>query len=513
LATGPNIFVWEFLPIGIGHKDAVKFRDAFLNQIDPLEAVIPINVDNGIAINSNVINRIELPSSEYELDSYIKSNYNSLSDDFKSDIDALYRFEKILPEQFIYDEKVNIYRRVFTIVNNVKPSISIMSSEYKNAFIYDGNHYVSPININNYQFHNELVLKDIQEFMFTILTKFKANGSSLREDQRMIDWKLNNPISFNQMILFYGLIGSNEVVRSLLSYDYYNSYADMLAYADQNPVQFVKDVLGLTNYLNIKIIPKDGFESAYISLVDGKMSMPILQCRSIQPESHKNMFGSEQADYLTIEFGQVRDGEFIPETYTDEYGNVVKNVMEETRSSSPVISGYAPDGSIIGLEGYTTNSGDIISCGDAYWLHVAIKNNIVSEFDKIKSSFNEFNAKLLYDNFDNGSSDKQIENEFGLIASQDLLSFDDLLDVYRKLKINTVGVNTLGDSVGVENDNDGDPNRNQSVYEKLVSTTQFTGIQFSRNNTEKFTVEPQSKKLEQILTNLTGKKIDVRDIK
>ena len=145
--------------------------------------------------------------------------------------------------------------------------------------------------------------------------------------------------------------------------------------------------------------------------------------------------------------------------------------------------------------------------------NVAIKNNIVSEFDKIKSSFNEFNAKLLYDNFDNGSSDKQIENEFGLIASQDLLSFDDLLDVYRKLKINTVGVNTLGDSVGVENDNDGDPNRNQSVYEKLVSTTQFTGIQFSRNNTEKFTVEPQSKKLEQILTNLTGKKIDVRDIK
>ena len=26
LVTGPDLFVWEFLPIGVGHKDVLKFK-------------------------------------------------------------------------------------------------------------------------------------------------------------------------------------------------------------------------------------------------------------------------------------------------------------------------------------------------------------------------------------------------------------------------------------------------------------------------------------------------------
>jgi len=46
LKTGPDNFVWEFLPLGVEHKDAPKFRDILYNQGDPISSLAFINVND-----------------------------------------------------------------------------------------------------------------------------------------------------------------------------------------------------------------------------------------------------------------------------------------------------------------------------------------------------------------------------------------------------------------------------------------------------------------------------------
>lgn len=58
LKTGPDNFVWEFLPIGVDHKDAVKFRDSLYNQRDPVSdnAFIDVaNIDRTCSVESPIV--------------------------------------------------------------------------------------------------------------------------------------------------------------------------------------------------------------------------------------------------------------------------------------------------------------------------------------------------------------------------------------------------------------------------------------------------------------------------
>ena len=530
LTCGSNIFVWEFLPLGIGHKDAIKFRTSMYNQIDPIESIVPIDVDSaGYVVSSPIINRISVPSTEGELDSAIYNMLSSLNEktlndevlDIIEDAKLIMSIGYTMAESIRIKEKQSIYRQLVKWTTDQPIYVSKTSKAYLNAYIESDKHYISPKDITNYPLHKNLVMKDIQEYFFLIMNKFKANGSGLCSDQRIIDWKMTNPISFKQMIVFYSLIGSFGVTQSLLASDYSSRFESMISMANQNPVQFVRDFLGIQEYMNIKIYP-DGLErdSGYITLHDGRISIAIMQCRSIHPEGYRNMFGEKQASFLTIEFGQVKDGTFVPEYEKDESGNVIKNELELIKSSAPVLSGFAPDGTIIGPKGYMLPNGEKINMGDAYMLHVLIKDKLLDELKQIQSMFDGLKTEFLHDNFENSPNKRQIlENEFGAIASQDLMSFDELMDVYRKIDINSKNdTNSVGDKQGIGNtinsDSIDDLNRDQSVYEKLVSTTQFTGIHFSRNTKEKPTIEPViNSKLETVLKRMIGDKSpDVRDI-
>lgn len=537
LKTGPNIFVWEFLPLGIDHRDVVKFRDAYFNQLDPFEVVNPIDVDTiGFVTSSAPNNRVIIPSREVELDRALDSLANSINRDtasedvleLLSDVDLLRDMHDAMPPAARLTEKADAFRALTRLVKPYPAYIMKSSKAYVNAYVHiDGSHFVSPMDIANYPISRGLILKDIQEYFYMIANKFKANGSKLKEDQRIIDWKLTNPISFGQMLMFYSLIGSYTVTRSLLAADYLSRYESLISEANINPIKFVREFLGMQSYLDIKIYP-DGLErdAGYITLHDGKLSVSVMQCRSIHPEGYTNMFGEHQSSFLTIEFGQVQDGIFIPEYNKDsKTGVVTKNTMQLIKSSSAVLSGYAPDGSVIGPRGYTLSNGEKLNMGDGYMLHVLIKDKILDELKVIREMFDGLKTEFLYDYFSNSPNQNHtIENEYGVIASQELMTFDELADVYRRITINTSNdTNSLGDKQGAGNTSgsvDGDdtypedPNRDQSVYEKLVSATQFTGIQFSRNTKEKPTIEPiQKNKLESIIKRLSGDRSpDVRDI-
>ena len=427
-------------------------------------------------------------------------------------------------------DKTSMYRNLCRMTRTKTPYIYDNSPAYKNAIVMDGKRWVAPTDITNYPVHRNLIMKDIQEFFFMIRRKFMANGSALSPGQRVIDWKNSNPISFNQLILFNSMLGKYSIVRSLLSCDYTDKFSNISASANLNPVAFVKNFLGYREYTDIHIYP-DGIESdsGYITLHDGKLSLAVMQCRSIKPEGHGNMFGEEQSDLISIEFGQVQNGVFVPEFPTDpitgeykydpETGKPIKNHMDLIKSANAVITGYAPDGTVIPPEGITLPNKRKIPAGDAYMLHVIIKDKILDELNIIKKQFNDLSTQFLHDYHTNSPKSKELlENEFGVIQSQDLMSFDELMDMYRKMEINDkagndgiggkrgVGINIT--DIGGEGDEtyaNTDRNRDQSVYEKLVSTTQLTGIQFSKNGKEKPKIEPLiNKRLETILTRLQG---------
>jgi hypothetical protein len=544
LVTGPDLFVWEFLPIGVDHQDSKYFRDAAYNQLDPIVARSYVNAtDKGYLVDSLPNSRIDVPSTWLELEPEINiliSSVESMDSPSSELLDLVDEYElqhammgtNALPDSKELREYRRIYRSLASLLRNRVPYVLKTSPFVANGVTINDESWVSPMGINNFQLEKGLVLKDIQEFLFMVRRKFDANGSSLITDQSVMAWKMGNPISYNQLLLFNALIGSFDVCRALLASDYVAKYESLVARADQDPIGFVKKFLGLREYYDVKVYNQgSSADGAFITLHDGKLSVPILECRSNHPHAHGNLYGEKQLDFDHVEFGQIKDGVFTPEFNDDG----TKNEFVYIKSDEPILSGYDSNGKIIPVEGTIELNGDEKDAGDALWLHMMIKDKLVEEYNTIKSSFENLKTNFLHDNIeDSPNGEDLLENEFGIISTQTLMTFDQLRDMYRGILINNgagsddgygnkrgVGQNiddVAGDglssldkalTLGGE-----DRNRDQSVYEKLVSTAQLTGIQFSRLSKEKPEIEPLVvNKLEDVIKKLQGNDSpDVRDI-
>lgn len=505
LVVGPNLFVWEFLPIGVGHKDSVKFRDASFNQMDPIEVCSYVDSTRFTKHGSYRPSRLVVPNTESDLNNVLTSTINAItapSSDVQNLIDAanlLIRQESSFPATFRMTEKTLLLKQLFTKTKAKETYITDISTGYKNGVTIDGDVWVAPTAIANYPLHKSLILKDIQEFMFTVRRKMDANGKSLMDGQRVIDWKNMNPVSFVQMVEFNTMIGQYATSRALLASDYLDTFANLTVSANNDPIGFVRNFLGLSNYMAIAIYP-DGAErdSGYITLFDGKFNIEVIQARSAQPEGNGNMFGEQQIDATSVEFGQVKNGVFFS---ANDYP------MDVIKSSAPVIAGFNPDESIAVPPSTTV--------GDAYLLHIIIKDNIISMLDTVSGMFENLKADFLHDSYANSPNAGTLtDNEFGIIASQDVMSFADLKDVYNMIALNNkAGYDPYGNQrgAGLNSNNTG---VNQSVYESLISTIQMTGVQFSQNTKEKPTITLlNNQKLENVLKIIGGDNSpDVRDI-
>lgn len=406
LVAGSDIFDWEFLPIGVGHKEAWKFRDAAYAQQDPYYANAYVNVDRRVS-GTTAVSVLEPNDTPPTQGPYIFKN----------------------------------------------------SKAYREAIVIRNERYVDPKKIPRYPIPSNLVLKDLQEFLFLIQNKQDANGTDIGGKRTPDEWKSKNPHSFEQLIIYYSMIGNFSSARTLISGDYVRKFEQLVvSIAQLNPVAFVRAYLGEAEYQNVRISVEESGDNSFISLADGKYTTPVLEFRSIVPERSGNTFGQAQVDFDDVEFGQYQNGVFVPEDSDD---------IIVIKTNEPVLSGYEQD----------EQDNITISGGDAFILHSLIAQQIVESFNVVKDGWLNIDFKLMHDRITESPNSRLIpvlENEFGTIMSQDLLTFSQLREMYQRIAINSkkryVDSGVLGVGVDIENP------ENESVFEKLVSNSQLSGI-------------------------------------
>ncbi len=391
LKLGANNFVWEFLPIGVGHKDAVKFRESLLNQEDPVASLGFIDVD----ANNYVCKKRPDTGVPYILDT---------------------------------------------------------SNAYKNALIINGHHYVSPKNIRNYTTPHDLVLDNIIEFGNLIQTKMQANGSSLNGRASMYEWKTLNDRSYKQLLMYYGLTGSITAARALVCGEYVETYKDTVDRKySEDLVEMVKDFLG-NLYTDAKVYIEDSADGgAWLSLSDGKLHLKTTDVRPVFDQTSKdNFFGEKIAPIECTERGLYVDGVFRTEDELARIGYQIERV-----STTSFIDGFK-NGKVVG--------------DDALLLHSLVATQIKEEFDKLRYMFENYGGSIMYDHFADGPNavmEDMVENEFGLIAGQDLIGFDELRAIFAQKDINnSAGQYSDGTVQGIGED----------VFEKVVSNAELSGV-------------------------------------
>ena len=416
LKIGANNFVWEFLPIGVNHKDALKFREAILNQEDPVASVGYVNVD---AMN------------------------------------------------YVYNTKPS----------TKVPYILSKSEAYQNALVVNGQHYVSPSSIRNYRVPHDIVLRNVLEFCKLVRTKMEANGTQLNDRASMYEWKSLNEKSYKQLLLYYGLIGSMSAASTLVCGDYVERYQSVIDRKySENVVEMVKEYLG-DLYKDAKIFIEDSADGgAWLSLADGRLHLKSTNIKSIFSEQSKdNFYGEKVAALENTVRGLYYEGVFRTEEELAAMGIELEYVSKE-----PYINGYDKDGNVVG--------------GDALLLHSLIATQIREEFDKLRDRFENYGGALMYDHFADGpnvSMTDMLENEFGLIAGQDLIDIDNLKAIFTNKAISDDIVNN-----GVEGSGTGDG----EVFEKVVSNAEMAGVRKASLTKEHInvTVTPSSMTTEQL---------------
>lgn len=395
LTINPSLFDWEFLPMGLGHKDAFKFREAILAQRDPIK--------------------------EY---SYV-------------DVDAAGMVHDIAP-------------------SDGSPYVLAKSAAYKNAKIINGHHYVSPDRIINYQTPEDIVLYDLVEYIDLINLKMNANGTKLGERGNMYEWKALNDSSCAQLIRYFALTNNIKSAKALIAGDFVEKYQAVEdAYYSTSTVEYVKQMLG-DYYENVHITIDSMNDAGYISLSNGKMYIKVHDQIPDNVPTMIDMHGQQRVDSNHVKRGVWRNGVFFG---LDEIE------IPYTESDGPVIEGYV-DGQA--------------SYGEAMFLHQAVASELHAEFLKIRDMFERYQGAVMYDRFQDGpyaSKFDQLENEFGAIAAQDLMDFDEIEAMLAQDEINKLAdIETNGERNGI---GDG------SIYEKVVNNAQLAGLRKAVNTSER----------------------------
>ena len=381
LAVGPSIFDWEFLPIGVGHKDAPKFRNLALSQMDPVHELGYVDVDA-----------------------------------------AGYVTRSVDPG---YD----------------RPYVLADSPALRKAVVCGGHRFMSPDNIRNFDHVSDIVLYDVKEYIDLIKLKMSANGTEMPESGNIYDWKSVNQDSCDQLVRYFAMIGSVAASKALLAGDYAERYMAIdEQYADMSPVDYVRGMLG-NHYEDIRLcIERDGTAS-YISLHDGIMHIRSMETYPDNPPTRLDMHKQQRVDSAHMMWGTWEKGVF----YTED-----ERPVPYVDSERPVLSGYV-GGECVGGEGML--------------MHQLIAAQVHKRYTEIRKQFESYGGSLMYDRFEDGPNSgmyDMLENEFGLIKAQDLVSFDSL--------------ETMLSSGIAGDDGTGKVMVDGSIYEKVVNNAQLAGI-------------------------------------
>ena len=386
LAIGASLFDWEFLPIGVNHKDAPQFRDMIIAQRDPVRELGYVDVDAA----GYVVRRA--PSSDVP---YVLSD-----------------------------------------------SVALVNAE-----MHGGHRFMNPDNIRNYPHVDDIVLYDVKEYVNLIKLKMAANGTSKPASGSIYDWKTMNPESCAQLIRYYAMIGSVAASKSLLAGEFVERYLPIEEqFFNTSPIDYVKGMLG-SHYEDIRICTTRDGDSTFITLHDGILHIKQLDAYPDNPPTRFDMHKQQRVDREHVKWGSWHDGVF----YTED-----ERPVPYVASDEPVIDGYV--------------YGEAVD-GEALLLHQVLATKIHKKFQEIRKRFENFGGALMYDRVEDGPNagmGDMLENEFGLIKAQDLVSFDDLESIVDNL-LNSVN-NGVGNAQQSRIMVDG------SIYEKVVNNAQIAGV-------------------------------------
>lgn len=403
LTVGADLFDWEFLPIGVNHKDAPKFRDSLISQRDP------------------IVDFSYVPATKYAK----------------------------TPSAELLKDKTT-------------PWIPKNSAVYNNADSYGGVKYVNPKSIRNFKFPKNLPLINLIEYIRMIQLKMDAYGTKMPNKGDMYEWINKNKTAYQQLLVYFGMMGNLQSFRALLAGEYITRYKPVVSsYYSTDPIAFVKNFLG-DEYEKVQIRAQDMIDASYITLADGRLHIPCGDGRPNLPLSIDNMYDQKQVTKDNYERGRWVDGIFVPATKEDEYV-----------SHTSVIGGY---------------NNFVAVGGDAYILHSFIADQIKQEFDAIVKMFEGYNGELMFDSFYNGPyADKfeQLENEFGIIAKQDLIDFDQLKGM---LTVADLNEQTNGTAITTKTGDDG--TEYKDIYEKVISNAEVAGMKLASLSSEHLEVNP-----------------------
>lgn len=252
LVVGPSLFDWEFLPVGVGHKDAPKFRDALISQTDPVH---------------------ELGYVDVTANQYIVKSPPSTD----------------------------------------KPYVLSTSAALANAEDRGGHKFMNPDNIRNYPHVDDIVLYDAKEFVNLIRLKMNANGTAMPKSGSIYDWKALNPHSCEQLIRYYAMVGSISGAKALIAGDYVERYLPVEEqYYNTSAIDYVKGMLG-NHYKDVRIcVARDG-ESAYITLHDGIFHVKALDAYPNNEPTRFDVHKQQKVDKEHMLWGTWHDGVFYTE--------------------------------------------------------------------------------------------------------------------------------------------------------------------------------------------------------
>ena len=252
LAVGPSVFDWEFLPVGVGHKDAPKFREATISQMDPVREIGYVDVDSA---------------------------------------------------GYVYQTKPD----------DDRPYVLSSSPRYREAIVINGRHYMSPDSIRNYDHIDDIVLYDVKEYINLITLKMNAHGTSKPLSGSIYDWKATNPDSAAQLIRYYAMTGNIPSAKAILAGDFVEKYGpiDDQYYSD-DPVEYLRGMLGSHYYEARIVVPRDG-ESAYITLHDGIYHMKSMEAYPDNLPTRLDTHKQQQVDSAHMKWGSWHEGAFYTE--------------------------------------------------------------------------------------------------------------------------------------------------------------------------------------------------------
>ena len=252
LAVGPSIFDWEFLPVGVGHKDAPRFRDAAMAQRDPV-------ADLGFV-----------------------------------DVDAAGYVRRTPP-------------------GDGTPYILSSSPALKSAEVRGGHRYVSPDRIRDLSRPSDIVLYDVREFVDLVRLKMGANGTALPASGSIYDWKAMNPDSFEQLVRYYAMVDSVASAKALLAGDFVERYLPVEEqFFNTSPVDYVKGMLG-SHYGTARVCTARDGDSSYITLHDGILHIRQTDAYPDNPPTRFDMHKQQQVDAAHVRRGTWQDGVFYDE--------------------------------------------------------------------------------------------------------------------------------------------------------------------------------------------------------